>query len=196
MKFHWTNRHTSYLCLGLLALIGGVLLYFKVRRFRHYIKEDIEQATPETPNNMEQPAVAYDTSVRGYRNNNPLNIRISSNNWKGEIKPSADGSFCQFTTMAYGFRAAMVCIRTYIRKYDLRTLQEIINRWAPWDDGNNPSRYAQKVIDTWPDVFPTKETTVDYTNKEQMCKLVYAMAIVENGSEPVMNDCTKAFDMI
>ena len=98
MKFHWTNRHTSYLCLGLLALIGGVLLYFKVRRFRHYINEEIEQATPETPNNMEQPAVAYDTSVRGYRNNNPLNIRISSNNWKGEIKPSADGSFCQFTT--------------------------------------------------------------------------------------------------
>ena len=29
-----------------------------------------------------------------------------------------------------------------------------------------------------------------------MSKLVFAMAIVENGSEPLMEDCYKAFQMI
>ena len=196
MKFQWTKSYTAYLCLAILAALGGTLLYLKIRRFRHYINEDIEHAQPETIDNMEQPAVSYDTSKRGYRNNNPLNIRISSNNWKGEIRPSTDGSFCQFTTMAYGFRAAMVCIRTYIRKYNLKTIQEIINRWAPWEDGNNPTRYAQRVINTWPETFTNKDFVIDYTNAEHMTKLVYAMAIVENGSEPQMSDCIEAFDLM
>ena len=196
MKFQWTKSYTAYLCLAILAALGGTLLYLKIRRFRHYVSEDIEHATPETIENMEQPAVSYDTSKRGYRNNNPLNIRISSNNGKGEIRPSTDGSFCQFTTMAYGFRAAMVCIRTYIRKYSLKTIQEIINRWAPWEDGNNPTRYAQRVINTWPETFTSKDFVIDYTNAEHMTKLVYAMAIVENGSEPQMSDCAEAFDLI
>lgn len=196
MKFQWTKSYTAYLCLAVLAAIGGTLLYLKIRRFRHYVSEDIEHTTPETIDNMEQPAVSYDTSKRGYRNNNPLNIRISSNNWKGEIRPSTDGSFCQFVSMAYGFRAAMVCIRTYIRKYNLKTIQEIINRWAPWEDGNNPNRYAQRVINTWPETFTNKDFVIDYTNAEHMTKLVYAMAIVENGSEPAMQDCAEAFNLM
>lgn len=196
MKFRWSNIHTSILCLALLAALAGFMLYLKFRRFRHFIEDNIEQATPQTQNNMEQPNFAYDTKVRGYRNNNPLNIRISGNNWKGEIKPSADGSFCQFQNMAYGFRAAMCCIRTYIRKYDCRTIEQIINRWAPWGDGNNPVRYAQRVIDRWPEDFPDKETVIDFTDSNQMTKLVYAMAIVENGSEPLMEDCYKAFQMM
>lgn len=141
-------------------------------------------------------SIGYDTTVRGYRNNNPLNIRLSSNNWKGEIKPSADKSFCQFQTMAYGFRAAMVCIRTYITKHNCNTLQEIINRWAPWTDGNNPINYAKKVMNTFPDTFPDKDTVIDYHNQNQMTKLVYAMAIVENGSDPQMTDCIQAFNLI
>ncbi len=196
MKFRWTNLHTSILCCALLAAIGGTILYFKIRRFRHYVEEDIEHATPITIDYMEQPNPAYDTKVRGYRNNNPLNIRISGNNWKGEIKPSTDGSFCQFQNMAYGFRAAMCCIRTYIRKYGCNTIEKIINRWAPWGDGNNPVRYASRVINTWPELFTSKEFVIDYTNQEHMTKLVYAMAIVENGSEPLMEDCYKAFRLM
>ena len=184
------------LCIVLLAGLGGFLLYLKLRRFSHYIDETIEYDIPKSIEDMETPNAAYDTKVRGYRNNNPLNIRISGNNWKGEIKPSQDGSFCQVTTMAYGFRAAMVCIRTYIKKYGCNTLEKIINRWAPWGDGNNPVRYAQRVMNRFPETFPDKETVIDYRNKEQMTKLVYGMAIVENGSEPVMADCYKAFELM
>ena len=191
-QFRWTNLHTAMVCAVLIVALSAYLLYLKLRRFRHTIEDNIEQATPQTSEQMQQPNAIYDLKVRGYRNNNPLNIRISNNNWKGEIKPSTDGSFCQFTSMDMGFRAAMCCIRTYIRKYNCNTIEAIINRWAPWSDGNNPTRYAQRVCNTWPNEF-TKDTVIDYKNMDQMTKLVYAMAIVENGSEPYMPDCKLAF---
>ncbi len=179
------------------AALLAFLLYLIIRPFSHEPEDGIEQSSDTVnPDNMEQPNEIYDTTKRGYRNNNPLNIRISGNNWKGEIKPSQDKSFCQFKDMAWGFRAAMCCIRTYIRVRGCETLQEIINRWAPWKDGNNPVRYAQRVINRWPEVFPDKDVKIDFTNREQMTKLVFAMAIVENGSEPLMADCELAFNRL
>lgn len=193
----WTKKHTSYSCIGLLIIALGYLLYLKLRRFRHNIEDTIEiTGDTATTNEMITPNAMYDTSKRGYRNNNPLNIRVSSNRWKGEIVPSQDGSFCQFQTMAYGFRAAMCCIRTYITKYNLKTIDEIIHRWAPWSDGNNPDRYAKSVISRWSNDFPGVDTIINYKDKNQMTKLVYAMAIVENGSEPVMSDCEIAFNLM
>lgn len=176
------------------AALLAFLLYLIIRPFAHEPEDGIEQSNSNNKS-MEKPDPRYDTSKRGYRNNNPLNIRLSSNNWKGEVKPSTDKSFCQFVNMAYGFRAAMCCIRTYIKKYNCNTLEAIINRWAPWSDGNNPVRYAQRVMNRWPETFPNKEVVIDFANKDQMTKLVYAMAIVENGSEPLLEDCYKAYDL-
>ncbi len=176
------------------ALIA--LLYMILKPYSHQPEDGLEDNGNKTSGDMQKPDSHYDLSKRGYRNNNPLNIRISANNWKGEIKPSGDKSFCQFETMAYGFRAALVCIRTYITKHKCQTLQAIINRWAPWTDGNNPVRYAQRVMDRWPETFPSKEAVIDYTSRDQMTKLVYAMAIVENGSEPLMKDCELAFTLM
>ena len=191
------NKDTYFYCglAGGMAAAIGTVCWLIFRPYQHSIDEIVE-TSQQTNSNTMTTSIGYDTSVRGYRNNNPLNIRLSSNNWKGEIKPSADKSFCQFQTMAYGFRAAMVCIRTYITKHNCNTLQEIINRWAPWTDGNNPLNYAKKVMNTFPDTFPDKDTVIDYHNQNQMTKLVYAMAIVENGSEPQMTDCIQAFNLI
>lgn len=191
------NKDTYFYCglAGGMAAAIGTICWLIFRPYQHSIDEIVE-TSQQTNSNTMTTSIGYDTSVRGYRNNNPLNIRLSSNNWKGEIKPSADKSFCQFQTMAYGFRAAMVCIRTYITKHNCNTLQEIINRWAPWTDGNNPLNYAKKVMNTFPDTFPDKDTVIDYHNQNQMTKLVYAMAIVENGSEPQMTDCIQAFNLI
>lgn len=191
------NKDTYFYCglAGGMAAAIGTICWLIFRPYQHSIDEIVE-TSQQTNSNTMTTSIGYDTTVRGYRNNNPLNIRLSSNNWKGEIKPSADKSFCQFQTMAYGFRAAMACIRTYITKHNCNTLQEIINRWAPWTDGNNPINYAKKVMNTFPDTFPNKETVIDYHNQNQMTKLVYAMAIVENGSEPQMTDCIQAFNLI
>ena len=39
--------------------------------------------------------------TRGYRNNNPLNIRHDRDRCQGEVVPSQDGAFKQFETMAW-----------------------------------------------------------------------------------------------
>ena len=42
---------------------------------------------------------------RGIRNNNPLNIRRSKDQWQGLRAQQTDASFCQFETLEYGWRA-------------------------------------------------------------------------------------------
>ena len=69
---------------------------------------------------------------RGLRNNNPGNIRLSATTlWQGEIRPSRDRSFCQFRTMAYGYRALIKLLQNYRRNNGCRTIADFINRWAP-----------------------------------------------------------------
>ena len=70
-------------------------------------------------------------AARGLRNNNPGNIRLSRTVWQGEIRPSRDRSFCQFRTMAYGYRALIKLLQNYRRNNGCRTIADFINRWAP-----------------------------------------------------------------
>ena len=83
-------------------------------------------------------------STRGIRNNNPANIRRGCN-WKGLAEKQTDKEFCQFVTMTWGVRALLVILRTYVRKYHLHTVREIITRWAPPSDGNNTEKYIEFV---------------------------------------------------
>ena len=118
---------------------------------------------------------------RGYRNNNPLNIRYSSaNNWQGKVTPNTDGAFEQFTTMAYGYRAALYLIRKYISS-GINTVAKVIAKWAPATE-NNTNDYIQRVCDT---TGYTPTTILNSNNEAQLCNLVYAMAIVENGKTPM-----------
>lgn len=126
---------------------------------------------------------------RGYRNNNPLNIRISdANDWQGEFQPNVDGVFEQFVSMEYGYRAALKLIRNYITKDRLTTVAQIINKWAP-NNENNTSGYIQRVCNTtgWE---PAK--VINPNSKEEMCQLVYAMALVENGTT-ILPDYTQIY---
>ena len=63
---------------------------------------------------------------RGIRNNNPLNIRRSKDQWQGMKKTQSDSSFCQFETFEDGWRAAFVLLtRTYYHKYRLYTIVSV-----------------------------------------------------------------------
>ena len=83
-------------------------------------------------------------STRGIKNNNPANIRRGCN-WKGLAEKQTDREFCKFVTMTWGVRALLVTLRTYVRKYNLHTVREIITRWAPPSDGNNTEKYIEFV---------------------------------------------------
>ena len=69
----------------------------------------------------------------GIENRNPLNIRYRScNRWLGlhPTQPNRRG-FCRFRTFDHGFRAAIVLMKNYIRRYGCDTPEKIVYRWAP-----------------------------------------------------------------
>lgn len=181
----------------MVALIAGIIIYILTREIRETITHtNINSVPAPKGNNMQiEHSSKYNQSARGYRNNNPLNLRISSNNWKGKVSASenTDGAFEQFTTMAYGFRAALKNLQSYISRYNCTTIQSMINKWAPASDGNNPVSYADKVART---TGYAVTQTIAVNDKESLCKIAYAMAIVENGSAPQMADVYAGWNLI
>lgn len=119
---------------------------------------------------------------RGFRNNNPLNIRIG-NVWLGEVQNPTDPSFEQFVSMKYGLRAAFVLLRRYIRHYRRTTIPAIIGAWAPSTE-NHTTKYVE-VVCGLSGIAP--DAVLDYNDQESMVKLVQAMCVVENG-RPLPDD--------
>ena len=127
---------------------------------------------------------------RGIRNNNPLNIRIG-NTWLGERSNPTDQEFEEFVSMEFGLRAAFMILRRYIRRYGKNTVSSIISTWAPASE-NNTIRYIDTVCDRT-GLTPTQP--IQYEDGLTMCKLVYAMAIVECGQPVDMKVIEKAYKM-
>ena len=84
---------------------------------------------------------------RGWRNNNPLNIR-RGDEWVGLVAKQnrTDGQFCQFITMAFGYRAAYKVMKSYYRFFTQQgkpcTVEAVIKRWAPENENNTASYLA------------------------------------------------------
>ena len=121
---------------------------------------------------------------RGLRNCNPGNIRKSKDIYVGEIVPSKDESFKQFTTMAYGYRAMFVLLYTYQRRYGLDTVAEMIARYAP-ENENHTEAYINVVAER--SGVPANGH-ITATNGDVMIPIVAAMSSVENTVEAKMHD--------
>lgn len=82
---------------------------------------------------------------RGFRNNNPLNIERTSENWIGAYPETSksDKRFVQFTDISYGIRAGIKILRTY-QYSGCRTVSTIIYRWAPAPE-NSPETYVRFI---------------------------------------------------
>lgn len=140
---------------------------------------------------------------RGIRNNNPGNIRVSPNNWKGKIvgAQKKDREFEEFMSMAYGYRALLKNVRTYIRRDGINTIRGIITRWAPPEDKNNTEGYIQAVCKHM-GVSPGYMIKEDPKDKDgqkfraDMIKLAAAISRVENGVEPNMADIEAGWKLI
>ena len=119
---------------------------------------------------------------RGIRNNNPLNIRRSKDQWKGMSKTQNDRSFCQFETLEYGWRAAFYLLtRTYYHKYRLYTIRQIISRWAPPNE-NHTKAYIENVA-RLTGIDPDENIGIPSMQPARWMMLGVAMAIQENGTD-------------
>ena len=69
---------------------------------------------------------------RGIRNNNPGNIVRGNDRWLGmAADQSPDARFVVFNDAEHGIRALMRLLINYQERHRLRTIREIVTRWAP-----------------------------------------------------------------
>lgn len=168
---------SQYIAFGLTCFALAGYLYLRKRRN--------EDETPTLVNN--ESTMNTDKRLpRGYRNNNPLNIRYNkNNNWQGKIQANTDGAFEQFLTMPYGYRAALYLLRKYIKDYGCNNVGAIINKWAPPSE-NNTQAYINNVCNIVNELTGAQTLTpftyVSPTDKDTLCNMAYAMSIIENGN--------------
>lgn len=129
---------------------------------------------------------------RGLRNNNPGNIRINSDLFQGEIRPSKDKSFKQFETMVYGYRAIFKILRSYYNNYHFDTIRKMITRWAPPKE-NHTEKYI-KTVSEYAGI--PADDPIDINNREMMIRIVVGMSKVENGVEAVISDVIAGWELL
>lgn len=126
--------------------------------------------------------------MRGLRNNNPLNIRNGVSRWKGMEEQEEEKEFVCFLTLSMGYRAAWILLRNYrqrlLNEGKNYTLGNIIERWAPPEDGNDSKAYVRSVLRlccgkvAGRQPLPLPDTD---EGKPVFTEIIAAMTCVENG---------------
>lgn len=120
---------------------------------------------------------------RGIRNRNPGNIRLGDN-WVGLAEMQPDKEFCTFSHVKYGIRALYKILKKYQLVYNLKSVKEIINRYAPPNE-NNTGSYINSVAKRI-GVKPTE--TIDVNDKLVALELIKAIIKHENGTNPYTDE--------
>lgn len=129
------------------------------------------------------------TQTRGIRNNNPGNIRKSKDPWQGLAERQTDAAFFVFKSPMYGIRALARVLITYQDKKNLRTIKDIIRRWAPQTE-NDTNAYIISVADA---TGFAQDQLLDMHRFDHLMPLVAAIIRHENGHQPYTNtEITKA----
>ncbi len=123
---------------------------------------------------------SYVRQPRGIRNNNPGNIRRSADPWQGLAENQSDIEFFTFKNPVYGIRAIARLLISYQDKYKLRTIRQIISRWAPPKE-NNTESYIQSVASR---TRFHPDQPLDMHAYNHLRPLVEAIVIHENRQQP------------
>jgi hypothetical protein len=126
---------------------------------------------------------------RGYRNNNPGNIRLTTDLWEGEIK-GTDKDFKTFKSMPYGYRAMFITLHSYISK-GFNTIEKIINRYAPSSE-NETGTYINTVANL---TNTDPRTAISFFDIDKIKSIIGAMSYVENGIAPDTSQIDAGYDL-
>lgn len=118
--------------------------------------------------------------ARGIQNNNPMNLRISSIQWKNKIVPSKDHDFEQFLTAYDGIHAGMKNVCNYYKLHGLQTIKDIISRFAPSaeNDTNSYITFVSRKLAVDP------SAVIDPLDPSVLEQLGCAIIEFENGTNP------------
>ena len=99
--------------------------------------------------------------------------------------------------MKYGWRAALMNIRSYIsgangKRQPADTIEKIINRWAPPSE-NNTEAYIKAVSEA---VSIDRRTRVKWRDRALVCAIVKAMAKQECGKVFPIEDIYAVYDIL
>ena len=123
--------------------------------------------------------------TRGLRNNNPLNIRHSADQWQGARAQQTDPSFVQFESMAYGYRAAWKVLESYWNYFSTRGLhfnvRSIIARWAPPKENDTESYIRSVLLITGLGGLENLPQPSRGMDTDRLVKLIGAMTCMECG---------------
>jgi hypothetical protein len=162
--------------IAALVLVGlPIYAWAKFQPSEPEPTNDNPETLPEQ-NFLESTGIMTGQKTRGERNNNPGNIRKSAAAWLGKI-PGSDSAFETFSSPEYGIRAMKITLRNYQTMHGLRTVKEIISRWAPSTE-NNTAAYVRNVAAAM-GVTPTQQ--INLNDQGTMAALVSAIIAHENG---------------
>lgn len=116
---------------------------------------------------------------KGIRLNNPGNIE-KGQPWKGLADVQADTRFCTFKDPEWGIRAICVILKTYNKKYKIKTVRGAIQRWAP--NHENPTDAYIKNVALWTGFTPAD--VLDFTDPLVLARIAKAITRQENGIVP------------
>jgi hypothetical protein len=168
-------KRQDWLTLGLIA--AGLLYFLSRTQTGQRITETIVETTAKL--------------VRGIRNNNPGNIRLSATTWQGQVPKTeqTDAEFIQFTSPEYGIRAIARVLKNYATKAGLPgvgatgidTITEMISRWAPPSENDTPAYIA--AVSKRVGISPDQHITPDL-----IPAVIAAIITQENGVQPYSSD--------
>lgn len=131
--------------------------------------------------------------ARGLSNNNPGNIVKSSGEaWAGEIRPSKDARFAQFSSMEYGYRALFKLLQNYSKHHGCNTVRKIITRWAPPVE-NNTEAYIRFVSQK---TGVEADAVIDVKDRDVMMRLAGAVTEMENGRKADKNAMERGWELL
>lgn len=118
--------------------------------------------------------------LRGIRNNNPGNLRRTKDPWQGLAETQTDTEFFVFKSPTYGIRALARVLISYQDDHALRTIRQIIGRWAPLSE-NDTVAYIKVVSD---ETGFAPDVVLDMHKYEHLKAITIAIIFFENTLQP------------
>ena len=110
---------------------------------------------------------------------------------KYHARPSRDPVFKQFESLAWGYRAVFMLLHTYRVRHGLRTIREMISRWAPPSE-NHTEAYIRAVS---ADTGIGPDEALDTFDPAVMVPVAAAISRVENGTTADADEIRRGWEL-